>query len=265
MKLYESAECGRRFMPLLPIIGRVDGRAFHSFTRGMERPFDDRMIECMREIALRLIDDTDARIAYTQSDEITLAWYSDSIKSQVWFDGRITKMTSQLAALATLHFYRAARILLPNFIDLMPSFDARVWQVPNLTEASNVFVWREWDAIKNSVTMAAQSVFSHNQLHGKDSREKLSMLSTAGIEWDDYPVAFKRGTYFRRVKVSRPFSAEEIERLPEKHEARSNPALTIERQEIRELQMDKIANVDNRVGVLFHGEEATGRKTRGGE
>lgn len=102
MKAYEGVEAGRRLMPLLPVLARIDGRAFHSFTRGMMRPFDADLSACMVETTVALVKETGACVGYTQSDEITLAWHSPSLAQPIWFDGRVAKMTSQLAALATL-------------------------------------------------------------------------------------------------------------------------------------------------------------------
>lgn len=101
MKMYEGMEAGRRLMPLLPALARIDGRAFHSFTRGMTRPFDAAFSVCMVDTTSALVRDTGACMGYTQSDEITLAWHSRTTQSQIWFDGRVAKMTSQLAAQAT--------------------------------------------------------------------------------------------------------------------------------------------------------------------
>jgi tRNA(His) guanylyltransferase len=255
MKAYESAESGRRFMPLLPIIARVDGRCFSSFTQGMERPFDSTMTDMMIATTAALVSDTNACMGYTQSDEITLAWHSTDPKSQVFFDGRVMKMTSQLAALATLHFYRRVLNKMPERADKLPTFDARVWQVPNQTEGANAFLWREWDATKNSITMAAAVYYSHNQLHGKNSADKHELLHAKGVNWNDYPASFKRGTYVQRRRIERPFTIEEIESLPPRHEARDNPSLVVERWRIAVLEMPPLATVTNREAVIFDGAE----------
>jgi len=255
MKMYESAEAGRRLMPLLPVLARIDGRAFHSFTRGMDRPFDATFSACMVDTTAALVRDTGACMGYTQSDEITLAWYADNHKSQIWFDGRVTKMTSQLAANATLIFYRAVMERMPQYADLLPTFDARVWSVPTLDEGANVFLWREWDATKNSVSMAAASCYSHKQLHGKSGSDKQEMLFQKGINWNDYPALFKRGTYVQRRTVSVPFSAEELDKLPPKHEARANPSLIVDRQVCTVLDMPPFGTVANRKAVIFDGAE----------
>lgn len=253
MKDYESAT-EFRLMPMLPTFARVDGRAFHSFTRGMARPYDFAMVVAMKETALFLAKETNARLTYMQSDEITLCWLTDNTKSQIWFDGRHSKMVSQIAALATLAFYRHVAYHFPReYAERLPSFDARVWQVPTRAEGANVFLWRELDATKNSISMAAQTFYSPNQLHGKNGDEKQEMLFQQGVNWNDYPDYFKRGTFIQKHGVVRPFTTAEIELLPPKHLARTNPDLTVERSEWRELAMPPFRSVSNREAVVFDG------------
>lgn len=253
MKLYESAEAGRRLMPLLPILARIDGRAFHSFTRGMARPFDPTFSACMLDTTVELVRHTGACMGYTQSDEITLAWHSETMQSQVWFDGRVAKMTSQLAAQATLIFYRLVLERMPQYADRLPTFDARVWSVPNRTEGANCFLWREWDATKNSITMAASAHYSHRELQGRNGRDKHDMLHAKGVNWNDYPALFKRGAYVQRRQTTAPFTAEEIDALPPKHFARTNPALVVERSVVAVLDMPPFGSVSNREAVVFDG------------
>lgn len=255
MKLYEGFEAGRRLMPLLPILARIDGRAFHAFTDGMKRPYDPQFSEAMVDTTGYLVRETNACLGYTQSDEITLAWHSTNLKSQVWFDGRIHKMVSQLAAHATLAFYDRIEVLMPDYATRFPTFDARVWTVPNRTEAANAFLWREWDATKNSITMAASAHYSHAELHGKNGGDKLDMLMAKGVNWNDYPPFFKRGVFVQRRPVVRPFTAAEIETLPPKHEARANPDLMVERWDVRAIEMPPFASVENREDVIFEGAE----------
>jgi tRNA(His) guanylyltransferase len=254
MKLYEGAEAGRRLMPLLPVLARIDGRAFHSFTRGMDRPFDARFSAAMLDTTIELVRETGACMGYAQSDEITLAWQPAG-QSQIWFDGRVMKMTSQLGAQATLIFYRRALATMPEYADRLPTFDARVWNVPNQAEGANVFLWREWDATKNSVSMAASAYYSHKELMGKNSPQKHDMLHAKGVNWNDYPAMFKRGAYVQRRTRSVPFSAEEMDRLPPKHAARENPALVVERSVVEVLDLPPLATVTNRADVIFAGAE----------
>lgn len=252
-KMYEGAEADRRFMPLIPIVARIDGRSFSSFTNGMVRPYDKVMSDMMIATTKYLVEETGAAIGYTQSDEISLAWHSTDVRSQVWFDGRIMKMTSQLAAQATMIFNRLVNENYIRYYHRMPTFDARVWQVPNRTEAANMFVWREWDATKNSITMAASHYYSHAELQGKNGAEKQEMLFQKGVNWNDYPAFFKRGTYVQRRSVKKAFTAEELEKLPLKHAARTNPVLQVERNEVAILDLPIITTVVNREYVFFEG------------
>lgn len=256
MKLYEGAESGRRLMPLLPALARLDGRAFHTFVRGLERPFNKRLSDLMIDTAAFLVRETSATVGYTQSDEITLAWVPAGADTQVFFDGRVQKMTSGLAALCAARFNRRLPDFLPpGYADRLPVFDCRVWNVPNLEEAANVFVWRELDATKNSVAMAARAHYDHDAVHGRTSSELQELLWQKGVNWNDYPAFFKRGTYLRCRRVRRPFAAAELESLPPKHAARSNPGLFVERSECVPLALAPLPKLENRVGVLFGGEE----------
>lgn len=256
MKFYEGLEAGRRLLPLVPACARIDGRNFHGFCRGLNRPSDERLSQLLARTCLHLVRETGAQVGYTQSDEISLVWYSGDWRSQIYFDGRTHKMVSQLAAVATIHFNSLLPELLPEKAGLMPTFDARVWTVPTLDEAANYLLWREQDATKNSIAMAAQSKFSHNQLHGKHGSDMQEMLFTQhGINWNDYPAPFKRGVYARKRTVLRPWTAQEIEELPPRHEARSNPALQVERSVVELLELPPLGKVVNRVEVLFHGAE----------
>lgn len=269
MKGYEGMEADRRLMPLLPVLARIDGRSFHSFTRGMERPYDANFSRLMKDTMLYLLEETNACMGYTQSDEITLAWHSTDPKSQIWFDGRIAKMTSQLAAHATLAFNNALSALdshgdqwARKFSGRYPTFDARVWNVPNQTEGANVFVWREWDATKNSISMAASSLYSDKQLHGKNGSQKQEMLFQKGVNWNDYPTFFKRGVYAQRRVTTKAFSTSELAKLPPRHEAHTNPDLMVERSEFRVLELPIITTILNREDVIFAGKDPVLETTR---
>jgi tRNA(His) 5'-end guanylyltransferase len=257
MKMYEGAEAGRRLMPLVPIVARLDGRAFHTFCRGLRRPFDERFHELMVDVTLALVDETTARIGYTQSDEISLVWQSEDPKSEVFFAGRVQKMVSVLAAVATAVFNRRLPMRIPEKAHLMPVFDARVWSVPTQIEATNALLWRERDASRNSVLAVGQAHFSHKEMQGlstKQVQEKL--FQERGINWaTDTPDWAKRGTWLRRVTRSTPFTTEELDALPPKHTARSNPNLVVERSVIERVDMPKFGSVVNRIGVIFHGDQ----------
>lgn len=254
MKMYEMAEAGRKCMPLLPIVARIDGRSFSKFTSGLERPYDRRLSELMIDTVKFLVRETNAVCGYTQSDEITLAWYTPTFDSQIIFDGRISKLVSVLASLTTAHFNRRLPQFLPaEYAEKLPHFDARVWNLPSLEEAANTFLWRELDAIKNSISMAARAHYSHKQLDSKNGAEMQEMLLQKGVNWHDYPDFFKRGTYIQRRKTVRKFDADELEKLPPMHEARKNPELMVERTDYAALALPPLNRVKNRVAVLFEG------------
>jgi len=256
MKMLEGIEAGRRFLPLLPICVRLDGKCFSSFTRGMKRPFDSVMSDMMVETTKFLVEETNACIGYTQSDEISLILYSDTYKSQVFFDGIIQKLVSVLASLATAKFLTLVMGKMPDKVKELPVFDCRVWTVPNKEEAVASILWREFDSTKNSISMLAQSKFSHKELDGKTGEEKQEMLfSKFGINWNDIEPRFKRGTYIQRKKIVRRFSVEELDKLPPKHAARKNPDLTFERSDVIVVNMPPLSTVVNRVAVIFDGAE----------
>lgn len=256
MKGYEGAEAGRRLMPLLPAFARLDGRAFHSFVRGLERPFDKRLTDLMIDTAQFLVRETCATVGYTQSDEITLAWVPEGYDAHVFLDGRVQKMTSMLAALCSARFNRRLAAFLPaEYAERVPVFYCRVWNVPTAEEAANVFVWRELDATKNSISMAARAYYDHAAVHEKSGAEMQELLWQKGVNWNDYPAFFKRGTYLRRRVVRRAFTAAELDVLPPKHAARANPALEVERAEVAALDLPPLTQMANRAGVLFRGED----------
>jgi tRNA(His) guanylyltransferase len=253
MKLYENMTADKRVMPLTPVMARLDGRSFHTFCRGLTKPFDEAFHRVMAETARFLVEETNALIAYTQSDEITLVWYSEDIKSQVFFDGRIQKMVSVLAGLATAKFNRLVPIYLPDKANMLPVFDCRVWTVPTLGEATNAFIWRGQDATRNSIQAAGQAHFSHTQLQGKNQSDIQEMLHAEGINWNDYPAWAKRGTWVQKTRVVRTFTTDEMEKLPPKHEVRTNPNLQVERWAVREVDMPPLSKVWNRDAVIFRG------------
>jgi tRNA(His) guanylyltransferase len=256
MKQYEQAEAGRRFLPLLPIIVRLDGKCFHSFTKRFNRPYDKKLSDIFVDVTKFLVEETNARMGYTQSDEISLVYYSDSYDSQVFYDGKIAKMVSVLTSMCTAKFNQLS--FRRDLSGELAMFDCRAWQVPNLVEAANAFLWREQDASKNSISMAARAYFSHKALMNKSGSEMQEMLfSEKGINWNNFPSFFKRGTFVQRRTTFKTFSAEELESLPPMHDARKNPDLKVERSEVVVLEMPQFSKVTNRVEVIFNGAKPT--------
>ncbi len=255
MKEYEQLEAGRRCLKLLPVVARLDGKGFSSFTQGLQRPFDKRLSDLMVTTTKRLVEETGANCGYTQSDEITLAWYSSRRDCQIYFDGKIQKMVSTLAAICSVYFNKLLPSCLPEKQFSTPTFDCRVWTVPTLEEGANCFLWREQDATKNSISMAASHYYNHSQLMNKTGSEKQDMLFAKGVNWNDYPDFFKRGTFVQKRAVNKAFAAEELAKLPPKHAARSNPQLTVERSEVATISMPPFGKVVNRVAVIFEGKK----------
>lgn len=255
MKEYELAEAGRKLMPLLPAIARLDGKCFSAFTKGLRRPYDERLSKLMVNTAKYLAEETNACCAYTQSDEITLAWLSTDYSCQIWFDGRIQKMCSVLAAMASSWFTYQLAAVIPEKAGKLPVFDCRLWNVPNVEEGANCFLWREIDATKNSLSMAARECYSDAELFGKGRADQMELLFAKGVNWNDYPPFFKRGTYIQRRTISTPFTAEELAALPPLHHAHKNPNLMVARSCFLRLEMPKFSSVSNRAAVIFAGAQ----------
>lgn len=255
MKEFEMIEAGRRLMPGLPIMVRLDGRSFHTFTKGMPRPFHEPMSRAMIETAKFLVEETHACFAYTQSDEITLAYWSNDPKSMVLFDGRVQKLTSVLAGLATAKFNQEVGKRMPEKAHLLPVFDARVFNMPSLAEMAECVLFRALDCTKNSITMAASAYYSHKELHGKSSSAKHEMLHLKGVNWAHYPPFFKDGTFLRRERIFKELTEEELRRIPEKH----RPSGPVERSVVQEVVMPPFAKLANPVEFLFHGAPPVAR------
>lgn len=174
-------------------ICRVDGRAWHSYLRDADKPFDMDVISGMAAVAEALCSEMSGAVfAYTQSDECSVLLTDFSAPgTQPWFNGVVQKMTSIAASTATAAFNDAYG---KNAAGKFATFDARVFTIPDPVEVANYFVWRQRDAVRNSISMAAQARFSHKRLHKVNTDQMQELLwSEAGINWNDYPAAWKRG------------------------------------------------------------------------
>lgn len=179
---------------------RIDGKAFHTYTRGMTRPFDDGFMEDMDATAAYLCKNIqNAKFAYVQSDEISILLMDyDKITTDAWFDNNVQKMASVSASMATRAF-NEARL---KRIEVMDSgisgfkwaeFDSRVFQIPEWTEVENYFIWRQQDCVRNSISSVAQSLYSHKELNGRNTTEMQEMIFQKGQNWNDYEAKYKRG------------------------------------------------------------------------
>lgn len=190
MKRYEFAY--RQYLPRRSYtLMRLDGRAFHTYLKDAEKPFDPDFIKCMDVVAEALCRDIQgAKFAYTQSDEISILITDfDTLQSEPWFDGRIDKMTSVAASNAAATLYA----LRPH-TTYVPQFDCRVWTINDPVEVANYFVWRQMDWTRNSIQMMGQHYFSVTELKGKSCDEIQEMLfSEHGINWNNIGDGLKRG------------------------------------------------------------------------
>ena len=174
-----------------PLMVRVDGRAFHTFTRGMERPFDQKLIDAMVGAAKCVAEEMQGfKAAYIQSDEASFCLTDyDQVESQGWFDYNLSKVISISAALMTAHFIRILGT------EKTPVFDSRAFTIPS-NDVVNAFLWRAKDWERNSLQMYARSHYSHKELHGKGKQAMHNMLHDAGKNWStDLTAQQKNGTF----------------------------------------------------------------------
>lgn len=228
MKTYENVT--RNYLTRrTPVIIRCDGKAFHSFTRGMDRPYDEVLCETMQDTTKYLCENIQGCVlGYTQSDEITLVLCDyQKLTTAAWFDNNIQKMCSVSASLATLAFNQN---FIMNVQDAMygcccdpaegnfgdevlaerkddyerykkymdtkihkATFDSRAFNIPK-EEVCNCLIWRQQDAVRNSIQGLGQKYFSFKQLERKNCNQIHDMLLEKGISWDEVPSKFKYGS-----------------------------------------------------------------------
>ena len=199
---------------------RLDGKAFHTYTKGLNRPYDLDLMSDMDETAKYLCENIAGTIlAYTQSDEITLIladFKEGSYKTQAWFDGNLQKCVSISASLATAKFnqLRTCRKMTAIGLDLyalnkkdyppkLACFDSRIFTISDPWEIQNILVWRNQDCVRNSVQMAAQSMFSHKELQGVNVTQlQEKMWAEKQVNWNDYPTGFKNGRVVTKEAIS---------------------------------------------------------------
>jgi len=231
MKAYEHIS--RTYLTRkMPVIIRLDGKAFHSFTRGFKRPFDDIFVKSMQETMKYLCENIQGCVlGYTQSDEITLALVDYKTRdSDAWFDNNIQKMVSVSASMATLAFNRIFQSeiykyeddwrcsLTPQSVQIQEDhrkyvdtlkkaarkgamFDSRAFILPK-EEVVNCLIWRQQDATRNSILSVGQANFSEKQLHKKKCDVIQDMLFVEkGINWNNYPTTLKRGSCCVKVPI----------------------------------------------------------------
>ncbi len=196
-------------------IVRVDGRAFHTFTRDCVRPFDHELITDMNAGAISLCEKiSGAQLAFAQSDEVSvLVTDFQSNQTEAWFDNNQSKIESLSASIATAAFNRSrlTRLVKERGAEAMEAsaawaeFDSRAFLVPDVNEVANVFIWRQQDATRNSIQMVAQAHFSHRELEGIGVDQMQERLwQERGINWNDFPATLKRGRAIEKQTSTRP-------------------------------------------------------------
>ena len=179
----------------MPVIIRLDGKAFHTLTRKCDKPFDEKFQLCMVDTAISLCSNIQGvKLAYTQSDEISLLITDfDTLKTDAWFDYNIQKMCSVSAGIASTSFSSS---WYSHGI-----FDSRVFNIPK-EEVCNYFIWRQKDWQRNSIQMLSQSYFSHKQLHKKKTSDMHEMLHDIGINWANLDYKWKNGVSMYKVETT---------------------------------------------------------------
>ncbi len=182
----------RLFLPnRLPIIIRLDGRSWHQYVKGCQKPFDQKLIDALNETAIYLCSNIQgAKFAYLQSDEISLLIYNPNFETEGWFNNNFQKMISVAAAMASSYFTSISHHVFGK--TKIAQFDARAFVVP-ADEVVNVFEWRQQDATRNSIQMMARSIYSHSECNNKNCNELQELIFQKNVNWNDLPTAFKRG------------------------------------------------------------------------
>lgn len=204
MKSNYEDRCRPYLTRRVPVIVRVDGRAFHTITRKADKPFDYRIVGAMLDAAMGLTHEMQGfKAGYVQSDEASfLLMDDDTIQTEAWFDYNQQKLVSISASLMTALFNRSKNWM--EYMDAIglglsttPIFDARAFSIP-ATDVANYFLWRAKDWERNSISMYARSFFSAKQLHGKNRNAVLTMLEAEGHRWNEIPGQFRNGSWLNR-------------------------------------------------------------------
>ena len=207
-----------KLMRRTPVAIRIDGRAHHTLTRGFKKPFDATYMKSMQQTMKYLCENIQGCVlGYTQSDEITLILQDyKTHETQAWFDYEVQKMCSISASMATMAFNKVfvrlvselssaelAEDVNNNFFELLDpyfkavtkgaQFDSRCFNIPK-EEVTNLLLWRQLDAARNSVQMVGRAYYSHKELNGKNNSQIQDMLMEKGVNWNDFPTHQKRGS-----------------------------------------------------------------------
>jgi len=178
---------------------RLDGKSFHTFTAGCDKPYDESLADALDNAALALLaEGMGGRLGYGQSDEYSfLLTDFDAPNTEAWFGGNVQKIVSVAASVFTAEFNWAYGGVTQGY------FDARVFTLPSREEALNYFIWRQIDCVRNSVSMLASCCISHQELMGKTVEQRKTMLEERGQYWDNWPTPYKHGRVVRRTPTQK--------------------------------------------------------------
>lgn len=199
MKGYEKVP-SQKLYNKMPVVLRLDGKAFHTYTKGFDKPFDNDLHE-VRENTLKYLCENiqGALFGYAQSDELSIVlkdW--DTFSTASWFDNKIMKLCSVSASMCTAQ-WNYETCWSPNkdkFRGKIAMFDSRCFNLPK-EDVVNYFVWRQQDWERNSVQMIGQSLYSHKQLQGVSCKEIITKIEDEhGIVWGELPAWQKRGEFW---------------------------------------------------------------------
>ncbi len=210
------------------IIVRLDGKAFHKFTRDFEKPFDTKLGKLMQQTTEHLMSELPAVIGYTQSDEITLVFlpYDD------FFARRLQKICSVSSSIATAFFNRFISKLWPEKAKTFAYFDSRVFGLP-VHKLYNYFQWREDDAYKNAVTNAARTLLPRDLIFKKNRTTLKKILKEYNVDFDTfYPAEYRYGTAIIKTRVAKTFDMTDTSTLPPLHHARTGATKMFFRQKL---------------------------------
>lgn len=234
MKEYENVSANK-LTRRTPVAIRIDGKAFHTFTRGFDKPFDRVLMKAMQDTMKYLCERVQGCVlGYTQSDEITLILVDyKQLNSSAWFDYKVQKLCSVTASMATLGFSKAFKNALyeeeclwdtgltPQDVEIQrfhqeymrtlkaaedkgAMFDARCFNIPK-EEVTNLIYWRQLDAIRHSIQMIGQANFSHKELQGKSCEKiKEMLLAEKGMNWDYFSPVYKYDSCCIKVAETDP-------------------------------------------------------------
>ena len=202
MKKFEKCFSGQYLIPRMPVIIRLDGKAFHTFTKHLKKPYDEDLMNAFKYTMLDLCGEVqNCKLAYTQSDEISLLLTDyETFETEQWFGGNIQKIVSVTASMCTRFFskYSVTYRRDVNMIDAF--FDCRVFSLPK-EEVCNYFIWRQKDCERNSINSLGQKYFSHKELQEKNiNYVKQMLLEQKDVCWEKEITSFRRGTCVAKVK-----------------------------------------------------------------